>query len=283
MTADTARSRTMLVTGATDGLGRELAASLAQDGCHLLVHGRNRARLDAALATLPEHRVTGYLADFADLDQVAAMAERIAAEHPRLHVLINNAGMGSGPPNDTRRETSAQGHELRFQVNYLAGFLLTEALEPTLRETPGAVVVNVASIGQQAIEFDDVMLTRGYTGTRAYGQSKLAQIMHAFDLAARLADVDVRADTLHPATLMDTKMVFETFRRNLSTVEDGLRATLRLITPPDADEAAASGRFYDGEHEARANPQAYDLHARQALRELSLALVASHVDSGTGA
>lgn len=277
MTGELASSRTFLVTGATDGLGRALAARLVADGARVLLHGRDRGRLDATLAELSSDQAGGYLADFSDLDQVAAMADRIADEHPRLDVLVNNAGIGSGPRGDVRRETSVQGHELRFQVNYLAGFLLTEHLEATLRATPDARVVNVASIGQHAIELEDVMLTRGYTGTRAYGQSKLAQIMHALDLADRLRDSGVRANALHPASLMDTKMVRETFGASMSTVEDGLRATLRLVVPSNAVAMSASGQFYNGEREARPDPQAYDAHVRQELRALSLRLIAPHI------
>jgi NAD(P)-dependent dehydrogenase (short-subunit alcohol dehydrogenase family) len=102
---------------------------------------------------------------------------------------------------------SADGYELRFAVNYLAGFLLTALLRDRLLAAAPARLVNVASLGQQAIDFDDVMLENGYDGARAYRQSKLAQIMHAFDLAAQLEGTGVTATALHPATFMATKMV----------------------------------------------------------------------------
>jgi NAD(P)-dependent dehydrogenase (short-subunit alcohol dehydrogenase family) len=235
---------TVLVTGATDGLGRALARELVQAGDTVLLHGRDPQRGEQALA---ETGARGfYRADFAALDEVRALAEAL----PRLDVLVNNAGIGSS--GDSRSE-SRDGLELRFQVNYLAGFLLASLLDPPR-------VVNVASAGQYPIDFDDVMLTRGYSGTRAYAQSKLAQIMHAFDLAER----GVIANALHPATYMPTKMVVEAGVSPRSTLEEGLRATLKLVQRTDV-----SGRYFNGEREARAHGQAYDPAARARLRELS--------------
>src|SRR5262249_13229320 len=126
-----------------------------------------------------------YLADFASLAEVRKLAHVIAQDHPRLHVLVNNAGIGSAG-RQGRRETSRDGYELRFAVNYLAGFLLTGLLLPLLKASAPARIVNVASLGQQALDFEDVMLTRFYDGGRAYSQSKLAQIMFTLDLAREL-------------------------------------------------------------------------------------------------
>jgi NAD(P)-dependent dehydrogenase (short-subunit alcohol dehydrogenase family) len=194
-----------------------------------------------------------YLADFAALEDVRALA----AQLPPVDVLVNNAGIGTNLPGGEERMESRDGHELRFQVNYLAGYLLTKLLAPPR-------VVNVASAGQRAIDFDDVMLTRGYSGTRAYAQSKLAQIMHAFDLAER----GVIANALHPATYMPTKMVIAARGSAVSTLEEGVRATLALVSRTDV-----SGRYFRGLEEDRADPQAYDADARRRLRELSESLV----------
>jgi NAD(P)-dependent dehydrogenase (short-subunit alcohol dehydrogenase family) len=234
---------TVLVTGATDGLGRALARELVQAGDTVLLHGRDPQRGEEALAETGASEL--FLADFASLDDVRALAEAL----PRLDLLVNNAGIGSSGG----RTESRDGLELRFQVNYLAGFLLTGLLDPPR-------VVNVASAGQYPIDFDDVMLTRGYDGSRAYAQSKLAQIMHAFDLAER----GVIANALHPATYMPTKMVVEAGVEPRSTLEEGLRATFALTQRTDV-----SGRYFNGEREARADDQAYDPAARARLRSLS--------------
>src|SRR6266545_8219437 len=177
----------VLVTGATDGLGRGVAQRLAGQGARLMRHGRNRERLDAVARELgPETRVTTHLADLASLDEVRALADDVQRSTDQLHVLISNAGIGTGPRGEDTRAESRDGHELRFAVNYLAGFLLTLRLAPLLRSSAPARIVNVASLGQAPIDFDDVMLQRDYSGTRAYGQSKLAQISFGFELAERV-------------------------------------------------------------------------------------------------
>src|SRR3954452_2416202 len=178
--------RTVLITGATDGLGRALAADLAGRGARVLVDGRDPARVSDVAAEVAAG--ASYVADLASLAEVRRLAGEVARDHRELHVLVSNAGIGTTLPGDGERMESADGYELRFAVNYLAGFLLTGLLEPLLvAGAPGARVVNVASAGQWPIDFDDVMLERSYDGTRAYARSKLAQVMFTFDLADRPA------------------------------------------------------------------------------------------------
>ena len=197
--------QTVLVTGATDGLGKGLATELARAGATVLVHGRDDNRGKAALADITaatgSERLRWYRAHLAHLDQVRDLATAVAADIPRLDALVSNAGIGADVPSGGRQE-SADGIELRFAVNYLAGFLLTRLLLPTLRACAPARIVQVSSAGQAAINFDDVMLTRSYSGVQAYCQSKLAQIMFTFDLADELAATGVTATALHPATYM---------------------------------------------------------------------------------
>ncbi|URM97779.1 SDR family NAD(P)-dependent oxidoreductase [Actinomadura madurae] len=250
--------QTILITGATDGLGRALAAELAAEGATVLVHGRDDQRGKATLQEIGG-RASWYRADLASLAETRALAEAVRADHPRLDVLVNNAGIG----NDGPRMESADGHELTFQVNYLSGYLLTRLLLPTLVASAPARIVNVSSLGQEAIDFDDVMITRGYSGMRAYRQSKLAQILFTVDLAGELAGTGVTANALHPATYMPTKLV----PTPISTLEEGVRATHRLVTDPALDEV--SGRFFNGLREARADAQAYDTDARARLKALS--------------
>ena len=256
--------KVVLVTGATDGLGRGVAVALAQRGATLLVHGRSRGRAEAVAAEAraagsPEPRA--YLADFGDLAEVRSMAEVILASEPRLDVLVNNAGIIAD-----RRQTSADGHELTFQVNYLAGFLLTRCLLPRLERSAPARIVNVASAGQAPLDFGDVMLARRWDGWRAYCRSKLAQIMMTFDLAETLAGTGVTVNALHPASLMPTKLVVGRFGVR-SSLEEGVRNTVRLVA--DAGLAGTSGRYFNRDREARAHPQAYDAAARARLRRLS--------------
>jgi NAD(P)-dependent dehydrogenase (short-subunit alcohol dehydrogenase family) len=256
---------TVLVTGATDGLGRALAERIAREQRRVIVHGRDPARTERAVAEI--RSATGNddvhpaLADFSELAQVRTLAEVVSDDG--LDVLVSNAGIGSDVPGGGRRQVSADGYELRFAVNYLAGFLLTRLLLPALKAAPAARIVHVSSAGQAPIDFDDVMLERRYSGVQAYCQSKLAQIMFTFDLADELAGTGVTATALHPATYMPTKIV----HNPISTIEDGVRATFRLVAAPEL--AGVSGRSYNGGREARAHPQAYDPSARRQLRELS--------------
>src|ERR671933_1106839 len=167
---------TILVTGATDGLGRHVALELAERGATVLGHGRDRGRCEATLEEVRRHtgseRSHYYVADLSSLDAVRGLAEQILSEHQRLDVLVNNAGIIS-----REREETEDGLELTFAVNYLAHFLLTNLLLPLLGDSAPARVVNVASAAQVPIDFGDVMLKRGYDDMTAYAQSKLAQVM----------------------------------------------------------------------------------------------------------
>jgi len=234
------------------------------------VHGRDAGRGEGVVRDIRQAggEAEFIAADVASLAQVRGLAASVANKADRLDLLINNAGIGSAGPG---RQVSADGHELRFAVNYLAGFLLASMLRARLEASAPARIVNVASAGQQAIDFDDVMLEHGYDGGRAYCQSKLAQIMHAFDLAEDLAGRGVTATALHPATFMDTKMVIDAGVSPASTVQEGLEATWRLVADPSVE--GVTGAYFNGTREARADAQAYDLDARRRLRELSERLV----------
>jgi NAD(P)-dependent dehydrogenase (short-subunit alcohol dehydrogenase family) len=257
---------TILVTGATDGLGKRVASELAQRGATVLLHGRSRERLQTTLEEVGteagSEKLRYYLADFASLGEVRELAGWILSDEGRLDVLINNAGIIS-----RERAESEDGYELTFAVNYLSHFLLTHLLVPLLHDSAPARVVNVASAGQSSVDFQDPMLVRDYDAMKAYSQSKLAQIMFTLELAERLSDEGVTVNALHPASMMDTKMVMETFGHSMSTIEEGAEATVRLAASPELEEI--TGRYFDGERETRAEGQAYDETARKKLWDLS--------------
>ena len=273
MAAD--KQRTALVTGATDGVGRVVARELARQGWRVLVHGRDRGRGEALVQEIEKAggNATFLAADLASLAEVRRLADEVRQQTDRLDLLVNNAGIGTAG-NAPGRQTSADGHELRFAVNYLAGFLLTHLLLPLLkaaaREKGGARIVNVASAGQQAIDFSDVMLTRHYSGGTAYRQSKLAQILFTVDLAQELKGSGVIANALHPSTYMNTTMVRQSGTQPMSRVEDGAEAILQLAVSPALE--GRSGLYFNVLRETRADPQAYDAAARCQLRALSLKL-----------
>ena len=264
----------ILITGATDGLGRALAGRLAADGATLILHGRDRRKLDRAAdeigGTAGTDRPRTALADLAELAQVRRLAADVRQATGRLDVLVSNAGIGGGEPDGHDRRTSADGYELRFAVNYLAGFLLTLELLPLLRASAPARIVNVASLGQHPLDFSDLMLERGYGGIRAYGQSKLAQIMSGFELASRIPGGEVTVNSLHPATYMPTKIVLDEVGHSIDSIDEGVDATRRLVSDPAL--AQVTGRFFDRARETRADPQAYDARARAELWNRSLQL-----------
>jgi NAD(P)-dependent dehydrogenase (short-subunit alcohol dehydrogenase family) len=203
-------NKTVLITGSTDGVGRHVAIELARRGAKVLLHGRDRPRAEAVMDEIRRGGTSAvfYPADLSSLEQVRALAAAVRKDQRRLDLLINNAGIGtrSGGP---QRRVSADGHELRFAVNYLSGFLLTYLLLPLLEASTPARIVNVASAGQSPIDFNDVMLTKHYDGVQAYCQSKLAQIMFTIDLAQALEASNITVNALHPATYMATTMVRE--------------------------------------------------------------------------
>ena len=263
-----AAQRTIVITGATDGLGKGLATELAPSGARLILHGRNPEKGEALIEELTpaaagelEYR----LADFASLDDVRDLADSLSNEE-RVDVLVNNAGIGTARP----REESEDGYELTFQVNYLAPFLLTHRLLPLLERSAPARIVNISSAGQAPIDFDDVMLERHFSGVQAYCQSKLALVMLTFDLAEELEDTGVTANCLHPGTYMPTQMLEKAGVEPVTPLEDGIAATMRLIASPELD--GVNGHYFDGTSESAPHPQAEDPEARRKLRELSAEL-----------
>lgn len=171
----------VLITGATDGLGRAVADRLASSGARLILHGRDAELLATAadeIAASGAERPRAVLADLADLGQVARLAEDVAEMTDHLDVLVNHAGVGSGEPAGRQRSTTADG--------------------------PARIVL-VASARQQALDFGDLMLTQHYTGQRAYGQSKLALIMFGIELAHKLPASEITVNSLHPTSRHSTR------------------------------------------------------------------------------
>lgn len=265
--AGSLRGQSALVTGSTDGLGREVAMRLAALGASVIVHGRHRERGAEVVQAIEASggEAVFYRADLSSMDEVKGLVSTIKASHDSLSLLINNAGIWMDGGNE--RRTSPDGHELIFAVNYLAPYVLSYELLPLLAKGAPSRIVNVSSLAQQAIAFDDVMLTRDYNPSRAYAQSKLAVVMLTLDLAARLPADEVTANALHPATLMDTAMVEKAGMPARATVADGADAVMQLAVA--ADLAGKSGLYYHELREARANEQAYDVAARARLKALS--------------
>lgn len=259
--------RVILVTGSTGGLGRETALALARQGDHVIIHGRNQQR---AMEVLKEINESGrgsarfYRADLGSLKETKKLAEAILADYDRLDVLVNNAGVFL--PNTATRQVTADGYELHFQVNYLAGYVLTNLLLPLLEASAPSRVINVAS-GQRPLDFADLMLEKNYDGMEAYLRSKNAQIMMTFAMAPDLSMRNITTTALFPSGLMDTDMVIEAGFEPESSVETGRDALLQLI-----NDDVGTGKFFNVFDVGQAIPQASDADAQRKLLQASAEL-----------
>lgn len=252
----------VFITGATDGIGKLTATYLAKQGFTVHLHGRNAQKISQTQQqikfTTNNANIHGYQADLSSFTEVREMAAKMA-DIP-IDILINNAGMAGGE----KRKLSQDGLELCFQVNYLSTFLLTHLLLPKLTESQGRII-NVSSLGQYHIDFNNVMLEKEYDGIRAYRQSKIAMIMFTFDLAEKLENKAI-VTSLHPGSMLNTKIAQEMFGKSRGSVNEGVEPIVRLVTTTDK---SIHGKFFNGLEESKALPQAYDCKSRDLLWEMS--------------
>ena len=248
----------ILVTGSSDGIGKETALELARGGAEVIVHGRNRARAETAAADVPGASI--WICDFDSLDEVREAAGRLPAG---IDVLINNAGVYL-----QRRQQTKDGYETTFQVNHLAHFLLTSLLLPSMSES--SRIINVSSqvhMGTE-IDWDDLMTEKSYSGYRAYGQSKLANILFTRELARRQTKATVNA--LHPGVI-GTKLLQHGFgAMGGGSVQRGAGTPVYLATSKDVE--GVTGKYFVNSHEARPSAQALDDEAARRLWDVSARL-----------
>lgn len=264
-------SELALVTGATSGLGRGVACALADSGWTVLVQGRDKRRCDEVVAELTGRGASAfpYTADLASLAQTTELAHRIASEHPSLGLLVNNAGAGFGA-NPRLREVSQDGYELRLAVNYLAPVTLTGLLRAPLRAAGTAQVVNVGSVGQSPLIFDDPQFTRGYEGSEAYMRSKFALAAWTFAVANAFREDGIRVNCLHPGTYLDTGMTQEAGITPWTPVREGIDAVLNAI---GVGQGGSTGLFLNGTRKSRAHARTYDADVQESLSSLTTKLL----------
>ncbi len=269
--------RRCVVTGATNGIGRATAHALAAMGATVVVHGRNAAAVEAVRSSITQAtsnaQVTGVLADFSSLADVRRMAGELAAQG-RIDVLVNNAGTMA-----RARKTTADGFEWQFGVNHLAPFLLTNLVLDTLERSDSARIVTVASQAHRrgTIDFDDLQLERTrYSGFRAYGASKLANILFTSELSRRLAGTGITANCLHPGVVATNifnaggvvgKIIGLLGRWFLLSPSDGAATSVYLASSPDV--AGVTGKYFDKCREVAPTSAASDASAAARLWEVS--------------
>ncbi len=254
-----------LITGSTDGLGRDVARRLAAAGAHVLVTGRSTERGEALVAEITKGgrgSAHFYQADLASMAEVRRLAAAVRRDNRRLDLLINNAGIGW--VFDSTRKMSPDGHEMHFAINYLAHYLLTKELLPLVGASAPARIINVSSGSQAPIDFEDPMMARGYNGGRGYAQSKLAQIMMTIDMAPALERQGVTTYSLHPATTMATTMARALNVTPRSTIAEGVESVVNAIVTSEP-----TGTYFNQLKPVPPHAQALDPAARTRLRELS--------------
>jgi NAD(P)-dependent dehydrogenase (short-subunit alcohol dehydrogenase family) len=233
--------KTVLITGATDGIGRETARGMLNKGWHVFVHGRSRTKAERAAGELTREQHSGEATpvwgDFSRMSDVVALAQQGLELAPRLDVLINNAGVF-----ETRKRMTDDGFEMTMAVNHFAPFLLSRRLLPAVLATQGRIVV-VASMAHQGghLDLDDLTFERGYEGYRAYASSKLANILFTRSLAQRLEGTGVTANALHPGVI-GTKLLRAGFGMGGAPLEQGARTSIYLATSREVD--GVSGKYF---------------------------------------
>ncbi|HEX8231362.1 MAG TPA: SDR family oxidoreductase [Chloroflexia bacterium] len=274
---------TVLVTGATGGIGRATALGLARMGAHLAITGRDHERTEDAAR---EIRAAGghvdvFVADLSSQSEVRRLANEVLQRLPRIDVLVNNVG---GYWNT--RHVTADGLEHTFALNHLAPFLLTNLLLDRLKQSASARVVTVSS-GAQAmgrIDFDDLQGERSYSGSRAYNQSKLANVLFTYELARRLkaaAVTSVTANALHPGVVSTSfgaedpagiqRLIVPFMRPFMKTPAQGAATSIHLASGPDLKQV--TGRFFANSKPMQSSERSYDESCAARLWQVSADLV----------
>jgi NAD(P)-dependent dehydrogenase (short-subunit alcohol dehydrogenase family) len=262
-------NKVILITGSTDGIGKQTAIDLARKGATVLIHGRDQGRCKRTMREIKDttgnDRLEFFIADLASLRQIRNLAKEIKSRHDKLDVLINNAGVI-----ENHRKLTEDGYEMTFAVNHLAYFLLTGLLLDLLKKSAPSRIINVCSMTHSSsIDFDDLQSEKYYSGYSAYSLSKLCNILFTYELAERLQGTGVTANCLHPGVI-DTKLL----RTNFSggrPVSEGSKTSVYLATAPELENI--SGKYFVDKRETRSSNISFDPEVMKKLWEISERMV----------
>jgi NAD(P)-dependent dehydrogenase (short-subunit alcohol dehydrogenase family) len=264
-------NKTILVTGATDGIGKQTALDLARKGASVIIHGRDHVRVHAALDEIASFtgndKLHTIVADFSSLQQVRSMADEICSKYERLDVLVNNAGILP-----MQRLLTADGFEMNFQVNHLAPFLLTNRFLDLLKKSAPARIVNVNSDTHAMCEldFDNLQAEKHFDWLNAYGLSKLGNMFMTYELADRLQGSGVVANCLHPGDI-DTKMQRATSTVKGASTSMGAATSVYLSSSPEME--TVSGKYFIDLKVTPSCEISYDIEKRKKFWEVSQELL----------
>lgn len=270
------KQKIILITGSTDGIGKQTALELAEKNHQVIIHGRNRERcLNSVeeIKTRTNNKDIDYVvADFSNLDEVKRMSEEIESRYDKLDVLINNAGVYL-----KRRMTDENGIELTFKVNHLAHFYLTYLLFDLIKKSEDGRIINVSSIAHESADDDlkDLMLTKNYSGYRAYANSKLYNLLFTYALHRRIKNSNVTVFALHPGVI-STKLLYEGFRITGSPLTVGAATPVHLATSEEVKNQ--SGKYFINKKEARSSKTSNDEKLQEELWNISIELLGLNKD-----
>ncbi len=257
----------ILVTGATDGIGKQTASDLAHLGHHVIVHGRDRDRSLEAISQIRERTPGGKLddcyADFSSLEEIRGMTGRLKEKYDHIDVLINNAGIFE---NEFR--LSVDGYEMTFAVNQLSYFLLTLSLLDLLEKAEQGRIINVSSLAHSnSPPFDPgkIKAEKEFSPYDAHAPSKLANVMFTYDLAEKLVSTDITVNCLHPGVIR-SKLLFAGFGIGGSDPEEGAKTSVYLAT--DHELRRVTGKYYSIMNETSSSAYSQDRDARDAMWKL---------------
>lgn len=273
--------KTVLITGATNGIGKATATELAGLGATVVITGRDRARGQAVLEEIRSKTGNSKLdllvADLSSQAEVRRLAAEFKAKYPRLNVLVNNAGGFFDA-----RQTTVDGLEYTFAFNHLAYFLLTNLLLDTLKASAPSRIVNVSSAAQSSgkLNFDDLQAEKRYSGMAAYNNSKLANVLFTYELARRLQGSGVTVNALHPGVVNTgfgdnsqnalIRGLLWLFKRFTLSPERGAQTSVYLASSPEVE--GVTGKYFDNKQAKPSNPLSYDEAAQKRLWDISAAL-----------